>query len=307
MQYFRSFDDVHLSNVWLTIGSFDGVHRGHQSLINDLTTGAKHAGLPAVVITFFPHPSNILRGRNLPFYLCTPDEKTEELKNLGIDIVISHPFNRRIANTSAKQFILDINKHMIIRHLQIGYDFAMGRNRSGNFDILKQIGDEFGFTVEKSHPVDDDGGVISSSRIRFLLGVGQVKQAGLLLGRQYPINGIVEMGDKRGKGLGYPTANLAVWNEKVIPSAGVYACWARTRGMKLKAVTNIGVRPTFEKTPVPPRVEAHLLDFDQDIYGEHLKLEFVDRIRDEQKFSEVDDLVNQIRKDSEVARKILFA
>jgi riboflavin kinase/FMN adenylyltransferase len=307
MQHFRSLDDVHLSDVWLTIGSFDGVHLGHQSLINDLIAGAKLTGLPAVVITFFPHPSAILRGRNLPYYLCTPDEKIEELNNLGIDIVITHPFNRRVANTSAKQFILEINKHMNIRHLQIGYDFAMGRNRGGDFEILQQIGDESGFTVEKSHPVEDSGGVISSSRIRFLLGVGQVNQAAFLLGRRYSISGIIEMGDQRGKGLGYPTANLAVWSEKVIPSAGVYACWASNREKNWKAVTNIGVRPTFEKTPVPPRVEAHLLDFDQDIYGEHLKLEFVDRIRNEQRFSTIDDLVNQIRKDSETARKILSA
>ncbi len=305
MQHFKSLDDVKLDDVWLTIGSFDGVHEGHQSIIRDLTEGAKDAGLPSVVITFFPHPAAILRGKNYPYYLSTPEEKADLLEELGIDTLITHPFNRKIANKSANDFILDIKKYMNIRHLQVGYDFAMGKDRDGDFSTLQNLGKQGGFSVEKSPPLEESGGLISSSRIRFLLGVGQVEETAQLLGRQYSINGLVEMGDQRGRTLGFPTANLSVWTEKIIPTAGVYACWAYTRGKRWGAVTNIGVRPTFESSPVPPRVESHLFDFDEDIYGERIMLEFAARIRDEQRFSSIEDLIAQIRKDSETARNLL--
>jgi riboflavin kinase/FMN adenylyltransferase len=305
MQHFRSFGEVNLADVWLTIGSFDGVHKGHTSILHELILGAKEDELPAVVITFFPHPATILRGRNFPYYLTSLQEKAEIMKGIGIDVLITHPFNRRVANKSANQFVGDIQRHMKIRHLQVGYDFAMGKNRGGDFSTLKTLGRENGFTVKRSGPIEFGGDVISSSRIRFLLGVGQVQQAASLLGREYEVTGIVEVGDKRGRELGFPTANLSVWHEKIIPTAGVYACWAKTLGEKMPAVTNIGVRPTFESTPVSPRVETHLLDFDQEIYGERIQLEFVDRIRDEQKFTSIEDLTTQIQKDLIEARRLL--
>ena len=307
MQHYRSLDDVKIADVWLTIGSFDGVHKGHQAIVRDLTTGAKAAGVPAVLITFYPHPVAILRGRNFPYYLSSPEEKAEYLNNLGIDVVITYPFNRKIANKSARQFIIDLKKHLNILHLQVGYDFTMGKNRDGDFSTLQILGQEYDFTVKISHPIEDEGGVISSSRIRFLLGVGQIKEATLLLGRNYSIQGIVEVGDQRGRILGFPTANMVVWSEKVIPTAGVYACIARVRGKTWGAVTNIGVRPTFETSPVPPRVETHLLDFDDDIYGENIQLDFIARLRDEQRFTSIDNLVTQIQRDTEEARRILSA
>jgi len=305
MQHYKSLDDVRLDDVWLTIGSFDGVHRGHQSIIHELTKGAKDVGLPSVVITFFPHPAAILRGKNYPYYLNTPEEKADLFEMLGVNHLITHPFNRKIANKSAEAFINDIKKCMNIHHIQVGYDFAMGKNRDGDFSALKNLGKQDCFTVGKSPPLEESSGVISSSRIRFLLGVGQVEEAAQLLGRHYSINGLVEMGDQRGRTLGYPTANLSVWSEKIIPTAGVYACWAQARGKRWRAVTNIGVRPTFETSPVPPRVESHLLGFDEDIYGERINITFIARIRDEQRFSSVEDLIAQIRKDSETARNLL--
>jgi riboflavin kinase/FMN adenylyltransferase len=307
MQHYRSLEDIHLGGAWLTIGSFDGIHLGHQTIITETTAGAQKDGVPAVVITFHPHPAAVLHGQNFPYYLSSPEEKADILRNLGVDILITHPFNRDVANKSARKFISDINQHLNIVHFQVGYDFAMGKNRDGDFSALQDLGKELGFTVRQTPPVLDDDGVISSSRIRFLLGVGQVEKAANLLGRNYQLQGIVEVGDRRGQGLGFPTANLAVWAEKTIPTAGVYACWAIVRQQKWPAVTNIGVRPTFEKKPVAPRVETHILDFNQDIYGEIVRLEFVLRLRDEQKFISIEALKSQISTDSQNAREILFA
>jgi len=307
MQHYHSLEDVHLNGTWLTIGSFDGVHKGHQIIINEIIAGAQLNGVPAVVLTFYPHPAAVLHGQNFPYYLSSPNEKAEILKDLGIDILITHPFNRDIANQSPREFLLEINRHLAIQHIQVGYDFALGKNRKGDFSILQAVGDELGFTVKQSGSVSDEDGVISSSRIRFLLGVGQVDKAASLLGRNYMLDGIVEVGDRRGQGLGFPTANLKVWAEKLIPTAGVYACWALVQGEKYAAVTNIGVRPTFEKTPVAPRVEAHLLSYSKDIYGERMRLEFVGRLRDERKFPSTDALIRQIGKDTQQAREILSA
>lgn len=305
MQHYRSLGDIQLNGAWLTIGSFDGVHKGHQTILNEITAGAQENSVPAVVLTFYPHPAAVLHGQNYPYYLSSPEEKVEILKELGVDILITHPFNRDIANKSARQFITEINQHLNIQHFQIGYDFALGKNREGDFSKMQELGKELGFTVNQSSPVSDEDGIISSSRIRFLLGVGQVEKAAALLGRNYELHGIVEVGDRRGLSLGFPTANLSVWAEKVIPTAGVYACWATVQGQRLAAVTNIGVRPTFEKRPVAPRVEAHLLSFTEDIYGESIQITFVSRLRDERKFPSTDTLIRQIGKDTQEARRIL--
>jgi riboflavin kinase/FMN adenylyltransferase len=307
MQHYQILDDVHLKDIWLTIGSFDGVHQGHQQIIQELTAGAQKNGVPAVVLTFFPHPAAILRGKNLPYYLTPPQKKAEILQSLAVDVTITHPFNRNVANTSARDFIVNLQQHFNILHIQIGYDFAMGKNRDGDFSALKKIGNDFGFSVQQTPPYKKDGDIVSSSRIRFLLGVGQVKNAAKLLGRNYEVQGIVEMGDQRGRTLGFPTANLSVWAERIIPTAGVYVCRATVRGKTWGAVTNIGVRPTFEATPVPPRVEAHLLDFSEDIYGETVQIEFISRLRAEKKFESIDDLISQIQTDAAEARKLLAA
>lgn len=305
MQHYRSFEDVQLDDVWLTIGSFDGVHRGHQAILRALINSAQANHGKAVVVTFHPHPAAILRGRNLPYYLSSPEEKASIMESLGIDVVITHPFNREVANKTAREFILHLKEHLDFHHLQIGYDFALGKDRGGNFATLQTLGKEFNFTVLRNQEIIDGDDVISSSRIRFLLGVGQVQQAAHLLGRPYHVEAMVEMGDQRGQSLGFPTANLAVWKEKMIPTAGVYACWAKVRDKTFGAVTNIGVRPTFETNPVPPRVETHLLDFDQNIYGEVVQLDFMARLRAEKRFASIDDLVNQIKNDVDQARLIL--
>ncbi len=305
MQHHWSLNKVQLVDSWLTIGSFDGVHRGHQSVIRELVAGAHQNGVPAVVLTFFPHPSAILRGYDYPFYLTTPEERARLLGEFGIDVVITHPFNNQVANTAAGAFMEKIHAHLKIAHLQVGYDFALGKDRQGNFEMLKGLGKEFGYSIKQMEPLNLNGDTVSSSRIRFLLGAGQVDVVADLLGRNFSVEGEVEHGDRRGITLGFPTANLGIWPEHAIPAAGVYVCRAQVAGKTWGAVTNIGVRPTFETKPVPPRVEAHIFDFDQDIYGESLRLEFIARIRGEVRFPNVDALVKQIQQDSQEARKIL--
>ncbi len=305
MEHFRTLDDVQLQEVVLTIGSFDGVHRGHQQIISDLTAGASQRGVPAVVLTFFPHPVAILKGKNFPYYLNTPDEKAALFHKMGVPYVITHPFNRKVANTPTPAFIQILKQHLNIQHIQVGYDFAMGKNRDGTFETLKALGQQEGFSVAQTQAVKEDAHIISSSRIRFLLGAGQVAEAATLLGRPYQLEGLVEVGDQRGRTIGFPTANLAIWAERIIPTAGVYACKLTVCGQTFDAVTNIGVRPTFETTPVAPRVEAHILDFKQDIYGQTAQLEFIARLRAEQRFPSVDALVQQIQTDIQRARKIL--
>jgi riboflavin kinase/FMN adenylyltransferase len=304
MQHFRSLENVHLKDVWLTIGSFDGVHRGHQEVIRKLTAEAHNSDASAVVLTFYPHPAEVIRKQDFPFYLTTPEEKAELLGNLGVDVVITHPFNREVMATPARDFMEELLMHLQIRHLRVGYDFALGRNREGDANFLAEIGEKRGYTVERTPPFKLDDQIVSSSRIRFLLGAGQVEEAARLLGRNFTVEGPVVVGDQRGRTIGFPTANLEIWKMRAIPAAGVYVCRATVNEITYDAVANIGVRPTFESSPVPPRVEAHLLDFEDDIYGESVKLEFITRLRGEQRFASVDELIQQIQADVKMARKI---
>ncbi len=305
MQHFRSLENVQLEEVWLTIGSFDGVHRGHQEIIQNLTAEAHSNGASAVVLTFYPHPAEVIRGRDFPFYLTTPNEKAKLLGEMGVDVVITHPFNAEVAATPARDFMVNLNHHLGLRHLRIGYDFALGRKREGDAQYLKEIGVELGYSVEQIPSFKMGDQIVSSSRIRFLLGAGQVDEAAELLGRNFMVEGTVILGDQRGRTIGFPTANLNVWKMQAIPAAGVYVCLAEVNGITHHAVTNIGVRPTFETSPVPPRVEAHLLDFQGDIYGEFVKLEFLTRLRGEQRFASANELITQIQSDVKAARQIL--
>ncbi|MBL6980778.1 MAG: bifunctional riboflavin kinase/FAD synthetase [Anaerolineales bacterium] len=305
MQHYWSLEDVQLEDTWLTIGSFDGVHLGHQRVVRELVAGAHEVSAPVVVLTFYPHPATVLRGYDYPFYLTTPEERANLLGELGVDVVVTHPFDETVAATSARDFMAKLHKHLGIHHLQVGYDFALGKDRTGTPDSLRELGDEFGYSLTSTDSLNVANDVVSSSRIRFLLGAGQVDQAAKLLGRNYAVEGEIVVGDRRGATLGFPTANMDIWPEQAIPAAGVYVCRAEVRGQSWDAVTNIGVRPTFESSPVPPRVEAHLLDFDEDIYGETLHLDFRHRLRGEQRFPNIDALVTQIQTDVQQARKML--
>jgi len=305
MQHYWSIEDIHLQDSWATIGSFDGVHLGHQEIVRNLVQGARQANVPAVVVTFYPHPAYVLGKRKDPIYLTLPEERADLLAQLGVDIVISHPFNLQVASLTAKEFMVRLKQHLGFSHLCIGYDFALGRGREGNVETLKILGKELGYEVNAISAVVNGDATVSSSQIRALILDGDVKRASRLLGRPYRLSGDVIRGDARGKAIGIPTANLDVLAERAVPKAGVYVCKAIVDGNYWGAVTNIGVRPTFEKQPVLPRVEAHLLDFDGDLYGKTLQLDFISRLRDEKHFNGIQALVDQIRRDIDQARNIL--
>ncbi|HEY3313550.1 MAG TPA: bifunctional riboflavin kinase/FAD synthetase [Anaerolineales bacterium] len=303
-QHFRSLDAARLNHSWLTIGVFDGVHRGHQKIIHQLTAGAHAEGAPAVVITFNPHPANVLAGRDIK-NLTTPDERAAIFFGLGVDAVISMEFTRELSEHSAEDFMASIKRQLGLRKLITGYDFALGKNRAGNFERLTLIGQQLDYEVLAVEPMRLNDEVISSTLIRQYIAEGAVRQAAEKLGRFYMVSGAVIAGDGRGRTIGIPTANLDFPTEKAIPANGVYACWATVDAQKHRAVANIGLRPTFTSGAVLPRVEAHLLDHNSDLYGREVRLEFVEHLRAEQKFAGVEALITQIRVDIEAARELL--
>jgi riboflavin kinase / FMN adenylyltransferase len=305
MQHYRSLDDVHLQGAWVTIGSFDGVHRGHQAVLNRLVQSACAAQQPAVVVTFFPHPSVVLRGLQGPFYLTSPDERARLMAELGIDVVVTLPFDLQLASLSADDFMAEIADHLHLSHLVVGYDFALGRARSGNVHTLRHIGETYNYEVDAIASTDIQDQPVSSTRIRELINKGQVSDAALLLGRWYSVTGQVVHGDGRGGKIGIPTANLSVWSEQILPMRGVYATLAWVNNRPFPAVTNIGLRPTFETNPTLSKIETHLLDFNEDLYNMDLRLDFVKFLRPEQRFPSVQALIDQIQQDIISAREVL--
>jgi riboflavin kinase/FMN adenylyltransferase len=307
MQQYWSLDDVQIQNAWLTIGSFDGVHRGHQEIVHNLAAGAHSVGAPAVVLTFHPHPALVLGKRKDALYLTTPEQRAELLGELGVDLVIIQPFNLSVAGLRAEEFLTLINTHLHIKELWVGYDFAMGKGREGNVEKLRQLSDTIGYHLDVVPPFVVDGEIVSSSRIRSLLADGDVSEAARLLGRPYQLSGEVVTGDGRGRTIGVPTANLAIWPEQQLPKAGVYVCRAQVDGHWLGALTNVGPRPTFEPEDAASRVEAHLLDFHADLYGQRISLEFLEWLRPEEKFHSVQALVDQMHLDIHQGREMLAA
>jgi len=304
MQHYRSLEEVTLQKSWVTVGVFDGVHRGHQQIIKELTAGAHANGVPAVVLTFDPHPAMVL-GRGTIKLLTLPGERAKLLGDLGADVVVTHPFDRDFANVTAFDFMKLLKTHLGLVHILVGYDAAVGKNREGNAARLAEIGSELGYSVETVSALSDESGVISSTEIRKLVAVGNVSEAARLLGHPYRLQGLVAHGDQRGRTIGFPTANLNYAREKVIPAGGIYACWASARGKKYQAAVNIGTNPTFTPGNETMHVEAYLLDFDQEIYGETVELDFVSRLRDELKYDSVEALIEQIQKDVAQTRELV--
>jgi riboflavin kinase/FMN adenylyltransferase len=307
MQFASSLSELSLASpAVVTIGAFDGVHRGHQALIGGLVAHARATGRAAVVITFIPHPSVFLRGRRPSFYLTTPDEKAAILAALGVDVLVTHRFDAAFAAITAAEYVEQLVRHARMAELWCGADFALGHNREGHVAYLRAAGERLGFTVHVQAPIQRDGEIISSTRIRQCLRDGAVEQAANLLGRPFRLSGQVVEGARRGRAIGIPTANLSVAEEHAVPAVGVYACRAdlpQARG--LPAVTNVGYRPTFNSTEPKLTVETHLLDFTGDLYGATVSLDFIARLRPEMKFAGVEALVGQIKRDIETARTLL--
>jgi riboflavin kinase/FMN adenylyltransferase len=304
MQHYRSLKEVNLPNCWLTVGVFDGVHRGHQQIIQKLTTGAHANEAPAVVLTFDPHPASVLSGHEIKC-LTLPEERADLFEKLGVDVVITQPFTRELSTFTAQDFMSRLRRQLGLTYLLIGYDFALGKGREGNVTRLTEIGSELGYAVEVVPALSDESGVISSTEIRKLIEVGNVMEAARLLGHPYSLHGPVIHGDARGRTIDVPTANIGYSHAKMIPANGIYACWAYLRGVRYPTATNIGVNPTFTPDKQIPNVEAHLLDFRDEIYGEDVQLEFVARLRNELRFDSVESLLDQIWKDIEATKNIL--
>jgi riboflavin kinase/FMN adenylyltransferase len=289
----------------LTIGSFDGVHLGHQALIGQVVARAHATDRLAAVVTFHPHPVVVLAPDRAPRYLTTPGEKADLLEGLNVDLLALVPFNRQVAATPARDFLGGVSRHLRMRELWVGSDFALGRNREGDVPRLRDFGRDLGYRVQVIQPVvsSSGNGVISSSRIRALLSEGRVEGAARMLGRYASLSGEVVVGARRGHALGFPTANLEIRPERSVPADGVYAAFALLGSQRLPGVANVGVRPSFGNGQ--RIVETHILDFDRDIYGCDLVVEFVARMRDEQRFADIGALVQQIGCDRAAARAIL--
>ncbi len=288
----------------VTVGNFDGVHRGHQTLVAQAVARARESGGEAVVLTFEPHPARVLRPERAPAALSTLDQKEELLDGLGVDRLAVLPFDREVAALSPEDFARDVLAGALgARHVVVGASFRFGRRREGDAHRLAELGRALGFSVSALPPVLERGGPVSSSRVREELARGDLRAARDLLGRPYFVDASVVRGDGRGRTLGVPTANLEPENE-VLPARGVYAGRCRTPGGGFHAaVVNLGERPTFGGGRVT--VEAHLLDFDGDLYGARVRLEFHARLRDEERFAGTEALVARIREDVERARTLL--
>ena len=274
-------------------------------MLSRLVKGAHSSGANAVVMTFHPHPAVVLGGVQDFKCLTTLKERIELLEGLGIDVVITQEFTRSLANQTAEDFMGVVVSRLGLRHLMVGYDFALGHNREGNATRLTEIGRKLKYDVEVVDPIRGNDLILSSTNIRSELKVGQVSRAAAALGRWYSVSGQVVKGDGRGKGIGFPTANVNFPIEKLIPASGIYASWSWVDGRRYPSATNIGVNPTFTPEKTTPNLETHLIGFDQDLYGQDVKVEFVSRLRDEIKFQSIEELVSQIKMDVKKCEEIL--
>ncbi|UCG25656.1 MAG: riboflavin biosynthesis protein RibF [Chloroflexota bacterium] len=289
--------------TYLAIGIFDGVHRGHKQLLRGMVAEAQQNGVRPAVLTFYPHPSEVIRGRHGPFYLCTLDERVNLLSELGLELVITLPFDEELRRTSAADFVDGLCRYLNLDQLWGGH-FSLGYNREGDLPYLRKMGDQRGFSVRPYEGmVQWDGHEVSSSRVRRALAGGDMVQVSGCLGRDYKVTGVVVPGDGRGRQLGVPTANLEVWQKLLLPANGVYAAYAWLDDRRHKAAINIGYRPTVNGHSLS--VEAHLLDYEGDLYGRDLELEIVARIRDERKFPDLQALVTQIKADIDQVSTLL--
>ncbi len=318
---FAHLDSLHadFAGTCVTIGNFDGVHVGHQHLLQRTRNKAQEQGLLSVVVTFWPHPLQVLAGMRAPTLLMSQERRLQYIEQHAIDITLEMPFTLPLASLSPEDFVRTVLAPLCCKELIIGYDFSLGKGRAGNFDVLCDLGRTYGFRVEQLSPVIVHDAVVSSTRIRNHIRAGEMWDARILLGRAYAIEGRVVHGHGRGKGLGFPTANLQS-DAALIPRHGVYATFISLQSnpsVHLSAVTNIGLVPTFGNNSMS--IESFILDgleeyekdnegkacTEIDLYDEHITLAFVQGIREERHFANVQDLQKRIERDIELAQNIL--
>jgi len=287
----------------LTVGVFDGVHLGHQYLIKKLTQQAAARNLLSGVVTFNTHPQNVLSPQTKLARLTVVEERTRLLRGLGVELVVPVNFSTEVAALSAREFVILLQMHLRMQGLIIGPDFALGREREGDAAALQALGQELGFTVEVVEPLVSGGSLVSSTAIREALSRGDMRAISRFLGRYFRLSGPVVGGMERGHGLGFPTANIGVDSDQALPIDGVYATLGYIGDKVYKSVTNIGLRPTFGDSG--RTIEVFLIDFAEDIYGEKLTVELVERLREEMRFADPEELSAQIGRDVERARSVL--
>ncbi|AHV97815.1 bifunctional riboflavin kinase/FAD synthetase [Paenibacillus sabinae] len=286
------------------LGQFDGLHRGHVSVISSAVAKAREEGLPAAVITFYPHPKDVMGKGDYEGYLTPPRDKRELLAGLGVDVLFVIEFNEELSRVSPRDFVERMLLPLNISAAVVGFDFRFGYMGEGDADMLRLLGNGT-MRVETVPPFLLNGVKVSSSGIRKSLQNGEVELVNFWFGRRYHLRGTVVHGEKRGRTIGFPTANLELEDRYVIPARGVYAVRAFHNGKALPGVMNVGVKPTFHEGVTTPTFEIHMLDFSGNIYGEELKVELVSFIRPERRFDSVESLISQIREDAKTADKIL--
>jgi len=287
----------------VTIGNFDGVHLGHQLLFSEVLIRARRSGGTAVAVTFDPHPLKVLRPEGIRLISST-EQKSELIRLAGMDALVIIPFDRQFARMSAADFVGDILCRTLgVQELVVGYDYALGRGREGNIDFLRRQGEERGFPVTVVEAHYEDGLPVSSTRIRQLVTEGRMEEVRRLLGRCYHIRGEVQRGRQRGRGLGFPTANLHISEEDLCPKKGVYVTQVICGGRMYGSISNIGRNPTFGENELV--AETHIFDFNDDIYGHPIRLNLLRHLRGEIKFNSAEELAAQIRKDVAIARQAL--
>lgn len=302
MKIFHGTENANISKpTVLTLGVFDGLHLGHQRIMQTVVDRAKLAGAVPTAITFDPHPRAVLHPASAPPLLQTLDQRLANFEVLGIQQAIVIPFTLDFAGQPAESFLENIVRDRLhAKEVYLGKGFAFGKDRGGNIELLREMSSKLGFVADEVDEVQLRGRRVSSSKIRELLAGGNVNLARRMLGRPYGVEGVIIRGNRRGHTIGFPTANLKPHN-RVIPRYGVYATATLIDGTWRKSITNIGVRPTFE-SDADPSIESYIFDFDGDLYGDVLRVRFLHRIRDERKFNGIDELKAQIEKDSARAR-----
>ncbi|HUW46013.1 MAG TPA: bifunctional riboflavin kinase/FAD synthetase [Dehalococcoidia bacterium] len=287
----------------LTIGVFDGVHSGHRYLLEKLQQRAAEKKLLSGVVTFSPHPQSVLHPHNQLPWLSNLEDRVRAFRELGINIVAVLTFTPKVAQLSAQEFISLVQKHLRMRGIMVGPDFALGRGREGNINLLRALGCEMKFSVEVISPYTINGEVVSSTLIRQALGQGDMRRIERLMGHYFYLRGKVITSDKRGRVLGFPTANLDIQPQQALPGNGIYATIAQVDGKQFPSATNIGIRPTFGEGA--KTVETHLLNYKGDLYGKEIRVEFVQKLRDERHFPSSEELKVQIEKDVREVEAIL--
>lgn len=289
----------------LTVGVFDGLHLGHQHLIRNLISEAERTNRLSAVVTFRNHPATVLRQGAQIHLLMDLDDRIGALKRLGVDVVVPITFDRELSQLSSEQFLMKLADKLRMRSLIVGPDFSIGHNRDGTVETLPALSRKLGFSFHVVDPLIDAQRMVKSTAIRKLVAAGDMKAASRMLGRDFEARGMVARGLERGRELGFPTANLEVPETLAVPGDGIYATWAQLSSGRYMAATSIGTRPTFNEGV--RTIEAFILDFSDEIYGQTLRLEFVQRLRPEEKFDTVEALVSQIGKDVEQTRELLTA